>query len=72
MLGYLSATLSVLRSEQFMSFEEMKMSNDKYPSIFWRQMETIVFIILQIFLATRSVLKFGKHLTLNDWSRGEQ
>ena len=35
------------------------MSKDKYPSIFSPQMEAIVFIILQIFFATRAVLKIG-------------
>ena len=35
------------------------MSEDKYPSIFSPQMETIVFIILQIFYATRADLKIG-------------
>ena len=35
------------------------MSKDQYPSIFSPQMETIVFIILQIFYATRAVLKIG-------------
>ena len=48
------------------------MSKDKYPSIFSPQMEAIVFIILQIFFATRAILKIGEYLTLNDWSRGEQ
>ena len=33
------------------------MFKDKYPSIFSPQMEAIVFIILQIFYATRTVLK---------------
>ena len=42
-----------------MSFEEQIMSKDKYPSIFSPQMETIVFIILQIFYPTRTVLKIG-------------
>ena len=42
-----------------MSFEEQIMSKDKYPSIFSPQMEAIVFSILQIFFATRSVLKIG-------------
>ena len=37
------------------------MSKDKYPSIFSPQMEAIVFIILQIFFATRSVLKIGEY-----------
>ena len=32
-------------------------SKDKYPSIFSTQMEAIVLIILQIFFATRTVLK---------------
>ena len=40
-----------------MSYEEQIMSKDKYPSIFSPQMEAIVFIILQIFYATRGVLK---------------
>ena len=47
-----------------MSYEEQIMSKDKYPSIFSPQMEAIVFIILQIFFATRSVLKIGKCLTI--------
>ena len=38
------------------------MSKDKYPSIFPSQMATIVFIILQIFFATRAVLKIGEYL----------
>ena len=38
------------------------MSKDKYPSIFSLQMEAIVFIILQIFFATRTVLKIGEYL----------
>ena len=37
------------------------MSKDKYPSIFSPQMETIVFIILQIFFATRAILKIGEY-----------
>ena len=40
------------------------MSKDKYPSIFSPQMATIVFIILQIFFATRTVLKIGEYLTI--------
>ena len=42
-----------------MSFDEQIMFKDKYPSIFSRLMETIVFIILQMFFGTRSVLKIG-------------
>ena len=37
------------------------MSKDKYPNIFSPQMEAIVFIILQIFFATRAVLKIGEY-----------
>ena len=44
-----------------MSYEEQIMSKDKYPSIFSRQMEAIVFIIHQIFYATRAVLKIGEY-----------
>jgi len=37
------------------------MSKDKYPSIFSPQMEAIVFIIPQIFFATRAVLKIWEY-----------
>ena len=37
------------------------MSKDKYPSIFLPQMEAIVYSILQIFFAMRSVLKIGEY-----------
>ena len=37
------------------------MSKDKNASIFSPQMETIVFIILQIIFATRAVLKIGEY-----------
>ena len=47
-----------------MSYEEQIMSKDKYPSIFSPQMATIVFIILQIFFATRAFLKIGEYLTI--------
>ena len=40
------------------------MFKDKYPSIFSRQMKAIVFIILQIFFATRAVLKIGEYLRI--------
>jgi len=46
------------------SFEEQIMSKVKYASIFSRQMEAIVFIILQIFFATRAVLKIGEYIYL--------
>ena len=67
-------TLSVPRSEQFselssrktvLSFEEQIMSKDtKYPSIFSSQLGAIVFIILQIFFATRAVLKIGEYVEI--------
>ena len=47
------------------------MSKDKYPSIFSPQMEAIVFIILQIFFATRAVLKIGVYLTIILRNRAE-
>ena len=40
------------------------MSKDKYPSIFSPQMEAIVFIIPQIFFATRAIFKLGEYLTI--------
>ena len=48
-------------SRKTVSYEEQIMSKDKYPSIFLPQMEAIVFIILQIFFATRAVLKIGEY-----------
>ena len=68
MLGYLSADIicsekqTVLRersSRKTVSYVEQIMPKDKYPNIFSPQMEAIVFIILQIFFATRAVLKIG-------------
>ena len=44
-----------------MSCEEQIMSKDKYPSIISPQMEASVFIIFQIFFATRAVLKIGEY-----------
>ena len=44
-----------------MSYEEQIMSKDKYPNICSPQMEAIVFIILQIFFATRAVLKIVEY-----------
>ena len=35
------------------------MSKDKYSSIFSYQIKAIAFIIIQIFFATRAVLKIG-------------
>ena len=45
------------------------MSKHKYPSIFSTQMATIVFIILQIFFATHTVLKIGEYLTIRPVAR---
>ena len=38
------------------------MSKDKYPSIFSPKMEAIVFIILQIFLATYAISTKGEYI----------
>jgi len=38
------------------------MSKDKYPNLYSPQMEAIVFIILQIFFATRAVSKIGEYI----------
>jgi len=73
MLEYLSADIicsemrKVFRersSRKTVSYEEQIMTKDKYPNIFSRQIEAIVFIILQIFFATRAVLKIGEYITI--------
>ena len=47
------------------------MPKDKYPSIFSPQMEAIVFIILQIFFATRAIFKIGEYSRIfHSFSRG--
>ena len=47
------------------------MSKDKYPSIFSPQMEAVVFIILQIFFATRAIFKIGEFSRIfHSFSRG--
>ena len=70
MLGYLSADIicsekrTVFRersSRKTVSYEEQIMPKDKYPSIFSPKMEAIVFIILQIFFATRAIFKIGEY-----------
>ena len=54
-----------------MSYEEQIMSKDEYPSIFLPQMATIVLTILQIFFATRAVLKIGEYSQIfPSFSRG--
>ena len=42
-------------------YEEQITSKDKYLCIFSPQMATIVFIILEIFFAMRTVLKIGEY-----------
>ena len=49
-------------SRKTVSYEEQIMSKDKFPSMFSPQMEAIVFMILQIFYATRAVLKIGEYI----------
>ena len=46
-----------------MTFEEQIISKDKYPRIFPRPMEAIVFIIviLQIFFPNKGLLRIGKY-----------
>jgi len=46
-------------SGHYVSYEEQTMFKDKYPIIFSLQVEAIVFIILQIFFATRTVLNIN-------------
>ena len=80
MLGYLSADIicsekrTVFRersSRKTVSYEEQIMFKDKYPSIFSPQMEAIVFIILQIFVATRAIFKIGEYSGIfHSFSRG--
>ena len=54
-----------------MSIEQQIMSKDNYLSIFSSQMETIVFIILQIFFPTHTVLKIGEYSWIfPNFSRG--
>ena len=51
------------------------MSKDKYLSIYSHQTEAFVFIILQMFIATRVVLKIGGvfgHVTCLDQSRANE
>ena len=66
MHGYLSEDIicSEKQTVQTVSYEEQIVSKGKYPSIFSPQMETIVFIILQIFFATHAIFKIGEYLTI--------
>ena len=51
----------LFREAKTVSFEEKIMPADKYPSIFPRQTDAIVFIILHIFFAARAVFKIGEY-----------
>ena len=63
MHGYLSADIicyekrTVFRERKTVCFKEQIMSKDKYPCVFSRQMEAIMFIILQIFLQHMDLCK---------------
>ena len=64
MLGYCPWTLSVPRSSQLRSqktvrFSEQIMSADKYPSIFSRQMEAIVYISKTVMNAGANIHRFS-------------
>ena len=48
-------------STKTVSYEEQTVSKDKYPSIFSRQLEAIVFVILQISFTTCAVLILDTH-----------
>ena len=63
-VGYCSEKRTVFQersSRKTVSYEEQIMSKNKYPRLFSPQMEVIVFIILQMFSATRAVLKIGEY-----------
>ena len=70
MLGYLSADI-ICSEKRTIELREQIMTKDKHPNIFSPQMETIVFIILEIFFATRAVLKIGEYLTIIHRSGGK-
>ena len=70
MLGYLSANI-ICSEKRTVSFKEEIMSKYKYPRIFSSQMEAIVFIILQIFFETRTVLKIGEYSEIIHRSGGK-
>jgi len=55
------------RSRKTVSYEEQKMSEDKYASIFSPQREAIVFVIVQIFFTMHAVLKIGNILPSFSW-----
>ena len=59
MLGYYLFVLLELSLSETVRFSEQIMASDKYPSIYPRQSETVVFNIFQVFSATGAVLKIG-------------
>ena len=61
---YLFREASSFPRAKTVRYEEHIISKDKYSSIFSRQMEAIVFIILQIFFATHAIFKIGECLTI--------
>ena len=68
MFRYLSANIicserrTVFRKRKTVSYEEEIMSKDKYPNIYSPHTEAILFIIYQIFSATRALLKIGEYI----------
>ena len=63
----------VSRSEQFSESVARGTDNvqGKYLSMFSRQIEAIVLVILQLFFAIHAVLKIGEYLTIIHRSGGE-
>ena len=64
MLGYLSADIicsDIICSEKLRGTDYVQGQISEHIS---PQMEAIVFLILQIFVATRAVLKIGEYLTI--------
>ena len=62
MLGYLLGYLSVSRSEH-RELRGIENAQGQISEHIFRQMEAIVFIILQVFFTTRAFLKIRKYLT---------
>ena len=61
-------TVSKSKTWGTLKFEEQIMTKDKFLCIFLRRKETIVFIILQIFFATLTVLAGAYSVTRHIWS----
>ena len=54
-------------SKKTVNYEEQIMSRDKYPNIFWRQIEAIVFIIPRLFFQARAVCLDQSRARENIW-----